>query len=68
LVVEVDGNVHLDDDIVKRDKARAAWLEKQGVAIFRITAVDMMGDPDGAARDVLELAASRIAVQDGKKA
>ncbi|ESQ91315.1 hypothetical protein ABAC460_07040 [Asticcacaulis sp. AC460] len=60
LVVEVDGSVHTEDDKARRDEVSTAWLEAQGMMVFRLNGADVMIDPDTAAEDVLELAAKRI--------
>ncbi|MBW8880049.1 MAG: endonuclease domain-containing protein [Asticcacaulis sp.] len=56
LVIEIDGQVHDDDDVAIRDARRTVYLEKQGLIVCRITGVDVMYDPDEVARQVIEKA------------
>jgi len=38
LAVEVDGESHSHPDRVEHDRRRTEWLERQGLAVFRIAA------------------------------
>ena len=44
LAVEIDGAVHDHPDQIGHDQRRTAWLEAQGVAVFRIPAREVLGD------------------------
>ncbi|MBU1375908.1 MAG: DUF559 domain-containing protein [Alphaproteobacteria bacterium] len=44
LAVEVDGRTHWDDDARRKDAARDAWLESQGIATLRIPASEVYRD------------------------
>ncbi|EGF89755.1 hypothetical protein ABI_41780 [Asticcacaulis biprosthecium C19] len=67
LAVEVDGSVHDEDDVARRDERRTAWLQEQNVMVHRIAGADVMYDPDTAATDILEIAAKRIALSADRK-
>jgi very-short-patch-repair endonuclease len=44
LVVEVDGEVHLDDAVAARDLVRDAWLKSRGYEILRVTNDEVIAD------------------------
>ena len=44
LAVEIDGAVHDHPDQIGHDQRRTAWLEAQGVAVFRIPAREVLGN------------------------
>jgi very-short-patch-repair endonuclease len=46
LVVEVDGETHAHGDRPARDLRRDAWFAERGFAVMRITAADVLNDPD----------------------
>jgi len=52
LVIEVDGGVHNDEDRVLRDAYRDEYLRERGYQVLRITAREVLADPDGAAEKV----------------
>ena len=47
LCIEVDGLVHGEGDQALRDKARDAWLARQGIRVVRIAAEDVRVNLDG---------------------
>ena len=55
LAVEVDGAAHDMGDRPRRDEARTAWLEAQGMRVLRIAAKDVLVDPDAIADAILRL-------------
>lgn len=53
LIVEADGSQHAES---KRDTVRDAWLTEQGFRVLRFWNNDILGNPDGVARVILEAA------------
>ncbi len=41
LVVEIDGGQHFDDEGLKKDEFRTAWLESQGLIVLRFTNLEV---------------------------
>jgi len=56
LVVEIDGDVHLEASRADRDQARTEWLEAQGYRVMRFRNDEVMQDLDG----VLEMIAAAL--------
>lgn len=56
LVVEVDGAIHWEDEVMVRDKARDAYLTRNGLYVHRIDAEDIYDDADEVAKAVWLLA------------
>ena len=50
LVVEIDGASHEDRE--EKDSERTAYLEKQGLRVFRVTNANVMGDPEAVAMGI----------------
>jgi very-short-patch-repair endonuclease len=44
LAIELDGDVHLDDEIAAQDAVRTEWLESQGVQVLRFTNAEIFND------------------------
>jgi very-short-patch-repair endonuclease len=63
LAVEVDGAIHGEEAQVVHDKRRDAWLERQGVTVYRVPASSVFEDAtevaDGARRLADELVRRR---------
>jgi very-short-patch-repair endonuclease len=59
LCVEVDGWGHNMGGQPGRDERRDAWLAAQGIATLRITAADVLADPDGVADSIVRTASER---------
>ena len=55
LAVELDGSQHAD--MVGRDEARSIFLRAKGWTVVRLWNSEVLGDPDGAARSILQKAA-----------
>lgn len=53
LVIEIDGQFHTLPEVEARDEIRSKWLESQGLVIMRISAADVMLDPDETALGVV---------------
>ncbi len=47
LVVEVDGDSHLEEDAAERDTIRQQWIERQGIQFFRCRNEEVVGDLEG---------------------
>lgn len=47
LVVEVDGDSHLEAGAVERDQIRQQWIERQGIKFFRCRNEDVIENLDG---------------------
>ena len=52
LVVEVDGGVHDHEDRIVRDHWRDEFLRERGCTVLRISAREVLSDPDSAAARV----------------
>ena len=61
LAVEIDGATHSIRDHLKRDARRDEWLEKQGITVYRVSAVDVMRHAGEVADGVIRLAESLLA-------
>ena len=53
LIVEADGGQHAES---KGDAVRDAWLTAQGFRVLRFWNSDVLGNPDGVARVILDAA------------
>jgi very-short-patch-repair endonuclease len=45
LIIELDGEPHLDAQQQKRDEVRDQWLSKQGFRVVRFTNDEVLGNP-----------------------
>jgi len=59
LAIEVDGMAHDMGDRPQRDVARTEWLAGQGIEVLRISAKDVLANPDAVADALLRLCADR---------
>ena len=46
LAIEIDGAAHFEPDAVARDRRRQAWIEREGLSVFRVTASALATDLD----------------------
>ena len=53
LIVEADGSQHAEN---AQDAARDCWLEAQGFRVLRFWNNDILGNPEGVARAILDKA------------
>ena len=60
LIIEVDGLVHDIADVAAKDKRRSEWLCNFGLEILRVTASDVMTDPDNVALGIIDCARARL--------
>ena len=60
LAIEVDGMAHDMGDRPQRDDARTAWLKQQGLNVLRISAKDVLADPDTIAEGLISLCAEPL--------
>jgi very-short-patch-repair endonuclease len=51
----VDGFAHDTGTRLKRDEARAQWLNDEGTEVLRIPAKDVLADPDAVADAIIRL-------------
>lgn len=56
LAVEVDGYVHSTGDHGARDEQKDRYLRSQGLEVLRLSAADVMANPDEVADGVIRLA------------
>lgn len=47
LVIELDGSQHYDDDAVKKDEERTAFINSQGIELIRVSNLDVMKNFEG---------------------
>ena len=60
LAVEVDGQSHSHPDRIDHDRRRTAWLERQGLAVFRIAAEEVRTNLDGVLVSIRAVAERRL--------
>ena len=60
LCIDIDGADHTRDERIARDAARDTYLAEMGTYTYRISAGDVLDDPDEAADGVEILALERI--------
>lgn len=60
LVIEVDGFAHDVGDRPERDDVRNGWLKDEGIQVLRISAKDVLADPDTVADALLRLCAKPL--------
>jgi very-short-patch-repair endonuclease len=60
LVVEIDGQRHWTEEQAEHDARRDAWLQREGLTVYRIPASRVLADPDEVA-DSLRLLACDLA-------
>ena len=61
LVIEIDGEGHGHGDQPQKDERRDAWLERQGLRVLRIAAVDVFRDADEVADGIWRTASGLMA-------
>ena len=59
LAVELDGSQHCGSDAVKKDSARTAYLESQGVMVLRFSNLDVMRQFENVCAEIDRIAKSR---------
>ena len=67
LVIEIDGAGHRTAGRGVRDEARDQWCEREGYAVLRVPAADVLADPSGVADAMVRLAAARVAARRNKQ-
>ena len=60
LVIEIDGEAHNRGTRPEQDEDRDAFLRERGFHVLRIAAQDVLHDPDGMARSIVEYAGSPL--------
>ncbi|WP_397420856.1 endonuclease domain-containing protein [Phenylobacterium sp.] len=63
LAVEIDGAGHFEKAQIEHDERRDAWLNRQGVTVFRVTASAVFEDAGNVADGVRRMADELIAVR-----
>jgi very-short-patch-repair endonuclease len=63
LAIEVDGRTNWSDEAQEKDARRDAWLAQRGIAVMRIGAGRIYGNPGGEADAVILRALERIAAK-----
>ncbi len=56
LVVEVDGALHWEEEVMARDMVKDAYLTRNGLHVHRVPAEDIYEDADDVAKDIWDLA------------
>ncbi len=59
LGIEIDGISHDIGDRPARDEERDRWIEAQGIRMLRISAKDVLADPNAVADSVVRLCTER---------
>jgi very-short-patch-repair endonuclease len=60
LAIEVDGGIHSEAANVIRDTHRDAWLNSQGVHVYRVPAVEIFTDVESVADGIILMALERL--------
>ncbi|WP_375390867.1 endonuclease domain-containing protein [uncultured Sphingomonas sp.] len=60
LVIEVDGQIHDQPEVVVRDATRDAFIALRGLKIIRLLATEILGDADQGAAAVVALASTPL--------
>ncbi len=60
MIIEVDGLVHDAVDVAAKDQRRSDWLFGFGLEILRVTASEVMADPDDVTLGIIAYARSRL--------
>lgn len=47
LVIELDGSQHCEEDAIKKDEARTAYFNAQGIELIRVSNLDVMRNFEG---------------------
>ena len=63
LAIEIDGAGHSEDAQIEHDERRDAWLNRQGVMVYRVPASSVFEDAGEAADGVRRMADALIAVR-----
>lgn len=58
LVVEIDSSYHGGNQ--RRDAARDAWMEAQGLVVFRVDASTLSTNTDGVLAAILDAVSARL--------
>jgi very-short-patch-repair endonuclease len=60
LVIEIDGASHGQGDRPEQDDMRDEWMKSKGYEVIRISAVDVLREPDEVVQGMLNLARDRV--------
>ena len=60
LVIEVDGLIHEQPDVARRDGAKERHLRSRGLTVVRVNARDILRDADETAAAIVALAATPL--------
>ena len=55
LVIEVDGGQHFEDEGIKYDKARDAYLKGLNLKVLRVSNLDVLNNMEGIVERIIEL-------------
>jgi very-short-patch-repair endonuclease len=54
LVVEVDGEIHLNPETVEKDENRTAVLERYGIAVIRFSNQEVLEDTESVVQSIIQ--------------
>jgi len=54
LVIEIDGGQHLEEDGIRKDKERDAYLNNLGLRVLRFSSRDVLKNTDGVLQNIYE--------------
>ena len=60
LVIELDGGQHFDDEKLKKDEVRTAWLESRGLVVLRFTNLEVDQHFSGVCERIREVVEQRL--------
>ena len=52
IAIEVDGEIHGTDKMLRRDALRDEWLRSQGIDVLRIPAIEVLKNLDGVLKSI----------------
>jgi very-short-patch-repair endonuclease len=61
LVIEIDGDSHMEPDQEEYDRARTRWLEERGYEVFRIRNEDVHRHLENALNEIYLICSERVA-------
>lgn len=64
LAIEVDGDIHYIQKLLRYDRYRQTYLERLGITVLRFTNIDIQTNLDGVLTSILEKARSLLKKRD----
>jgi very-short-patch-repair endonuclease len=55
LIIEIDGGIHSDENVQKKDKERQTWLEQHGYTVVRFTNEQVLEGTEHAYNEIVRI-------------